>query len=299
MKKNIGILVLFVLGFIHATNAQQSFTYNQYMNNLTPRLPASSLLDKAPSVALNTRHQWAGIDGAPKTSLFTGTLPVEKYNFSTGVVVMLDEVGVEKNTEVNLFLAKGVQLSRKIWLAVSLNGGVRTYKTDYTSLDPTDPSYRNDVNETRGLLGLSAMVYNPEKYYIGFSLPQANIGHGFSVSDDKRNWRGTWVASAGLLRSIGASFDFKPAILFTYSQHQKLLDVSATFYWMKQLGVGVNYRTSKETSGILSYTYKNQITAGYSYTLAGNRSEISGMSDGSHEIFVRFRFGKELMPRLL
>lgn len=300
MKKNIVSLILIVIAFGYEVNAQQSFTYNQYMNNLTPRLPVSSLLDRSPSLALTTRQQWAGIDGAPKTSIFTGTLPVTRHNMSAGAFVILDEVGVEKTTEVNFFFAKGVQLRERTWLAVSLNGGIRSYKTNYASLDLTDQAYRNDVNQTKGLLGLSAMIYNPEKYYLGFSVPQVNIGsEGFGVGDDTRNWGSTWVASAGYLRPIGTSFDFKPAALLTYSKDQKLLDLSATFYWMKQLGLGVNYRTSKETTGIVSYTHKHRIMMGYSYTLAGSGSEVSGMSNGSHELSLRVRFGKELSPKLL
>lgn len=300
MRKYITLLVLLMIAFAYTANAQQSFTYTQYMNNLTPRLPVSSLLDRSPSLALTTRQQWAGIDGAPQTSIFTGTLPVVKHNITAGAFVMLDEVGIEKNTEVNFFFAKGVQLAKSTWLAVSLNGGVRTYKTNYASLDPTDPSYRNDANQTKGLLGLSAMLYNPERYYVGFSLPQVNIGsEGFAIADDRRNWGGTWVASAGYLQPIGTTFDFKPAALLTYSKDQKLLDLSATFYWMKQLGMGVNYRTSKETTGILSYTYKHRIMVGYSYTLAGSESEVSGMSNGSHELALRVRFGRELLPKLL
>jgi type IX secretion system PorP/SprF family membrane protein len=301
MKKYTSILCLFVLLFAGSIQAQQSFTYTQYMNNLTPLAPAYSLLDQLPSASLITRKQWVGIEGAPKTTIFTGALPLPGVNASAGMFVCLDEVAVEKRTEVNFFFAKAAQLSARDYFAVSLNGGINTYKAAYSSLDPLDQSYRDDIRETSGVIGLSLMLYNPEKYYIGFSLPRASV-RSFSPGsrEGQRNWKNTWYVSGGYLQPLNETFMFKPALLVSYSKDQRtLVDASATFYWMEQLGAGINYRTSKEIAGMVSYTYQHRITIGYSYQLAGSAEVVSGMSDGSHELTLRYRFGKDPALKLL
>lgn len=301
MKKYIFSACLLSVLLATTTQAQQTFSYTQYMNNLTPLVPAHSLLDPSPSAALLTRRQWVGIEGAPRTTIFTGALPLPGINASAGAFVALDEVAVEKRTEVNFFFAKAAQLSERNYFSVSLNGGVNTYKATYSSLDPRDQSYRDDIQETTGIVGLSLMLYNPEKYYIGFSLPRASVRAISSGSEeDRRNWKNTCYISGGYLQPLNEIFTFKPALLVSYSKDQRTqFDVSATIYWMEQLGVGVNYQASREVSGMLSYTHKHRITVGYSYTLAGNAAEVSGMSDGSHELMLRYRFGKDLMPKLL
>lgn len=304
MKQSIvlSILITFIL-LIGANDAaaQQPFSYTQYMHILTPRVTVYSLLDQSPSVSMMTRWQWAGIEGAPKTTVFTGALPLSNYNATAGSCVAMDEVAVEKRTEVNLFFAKSVQFSEHIWFGLSLNGGFYNYKANYSSLDPLDPSYQNDLNETVGVVGFSMMLYNPEKYYVGFSMPRTSVRDiGPRTEGDKRNWKDTWYATAGYLHALNEVFTVKPVVLLSYSKDQRTqVDASATFYWREQLGIGMNYRTTQEMAGIFSYIYQHKLSMSYSYQLPGRSGGVSGMSNGSHEVTIGYRFGKDLAPKLL
>lgn len=296
------IALLFVLLIrTHHADAQQPFSYTQYMHVLTPMVPAYSLLDQSPSVSMMTRWQWAGIEGAPETTVFTGTLPLSGHKASAGAFVAMDEVAVEKRTEVNLFFAKAVQFGKHTWFGVSLNGGFYTYKANYSSLDPSDPSYKNDMNETVGTVGFSLMLYNPEKYYIGFSIPRTSVRDiGPRTESDQRNWKDTWYLSGGYLHTLNDVFVIKPAVLVSYSKDQRAEgDLSATLYWRGQFGLGMNYRTTQEVAGILSYTYQHTLDMRYSYQLPGHADEVSGMSNGSHEVTVSYRFGRTLTSKLL
>lgn len=242
-----------------------------------------------------------GIEGAPRTTILSGALPFSDINATAGAFITMDEAGVEKRTEVNFFFAKAVQLSEHHYFSASVNGGLSTYKANYSALDPTDQSYSDDIQETTGIVGLSLMLYDPDRYYIGVSLPRASVrGVGSGTPEDQRNWKNTWHISGGYLQPLNEAFFLKPSLLISYSKDQKAqADLSATLYWMEQLGVGVNYRTTSEVAGIVSYTYQHRITVGYSYQLAGDASEVSGMSNGSHELTLRYRFGKDLVPKLL
>jgi hypothetical protein len=68
MKLKAAALTLFLMVLLIREGAQaqnQSFSFTQYMDNLTPLNPAYSLLDKANPVNTMARKQWVGINGAP------------------------------------------------------------------------------------------------------------------------------------------------------------------------------------------------------------------------------------------
>jgi len=75
IKKVIILLIIALFGVKEEGLAQsQSFSFTQYMDNLTPINPAYSLLDQANSINTMARKQWVGIDGAPTTFLINGKL---------------------------------------------------------------------------------------------------------------------------------------------------------------------------------------------------------------------------------
>ena len=91
--------------------AQQPFTFTQYMNNLTPVNAAYSTLDNAGNLNVVGRKQFIGINGAPSTFLFNGSLPITSINSNAGLIVLNDAYGAESLTEINGFFAKKIQLS--------------------------------------------------------------------------------------------------------------------------------------------------------------------------------------------
>ena len=75
----IAMLFFLLIGF-QGVKGQQTFSYTQYMNDLTPINPASTLEEGVGSFNMLARKQWAGIPGAPTTLFFDGNLPVKSTN---------------------------------------------------------------------------------------------------------------------------------------------------------------------------------------------------------------------------
>jgi type IX secretion system PorP/SprF family membrane protein len=169
------LLVLFILETGGRVVAQtQSFSFTQYMDNLTPLNPAYSVLDQAFSVNTMARKQWVGIDGAPTTFLLNGNIPIESINGAAGLIVYNDQFAIEHQTEVNAYFSKAIQLGQSDYLAVSLNAGIRNYIANYSTLDPSDPVFSNDVRETKPNLGFGVMYFT-DWYYLGISAPELTI----------------------------------------------------------------------------------------------------------------------------
>jgi type IX secretion system PorP/SprF family membrane protein len=282
-------------------SAQQPtvFGYNQYMDNLTPLNPAYSLLDEAGSVNTLARKQWVGIDGAPTTFLINGNLPIQSINGSAGLIVMNDQFAIEHQTEVNAYFATAIQVGPTGYLAVSLNAGLRNYIANYSSLDSTDPSFKDDIRQTKPNVGFGVLYYT-DKYYVGISVPELTVTSlGTASVQNNANFRNHYYFSSAFLTS-GEDIKFKPALLLSYENGVPLTaNFSGICYFKEILGVGVNYATNSQMAGIITINVDN-FHIGYSYQFGTNPQNLGSINMPTHEVTLSFRFGKGyLTPKLL
>jgi type IX secretion system PorP/SprF family membrane protein len=293
-------LFLILINVSKVVAQQQAFSYTQYMDNLTPLNPAYSLLDKSGSINTLARKQWIGIDGAPTTFLFNGDIPLESINGSAGLILFNDQFAVEHQTEVNAYFAKGIQLGEKDYLGVSINAGLRNYIAGYSTLDPSDPAFRNDVRETKPNIGFGIMYYT-DWYYIGVSVPELTINSlGTASVQDNTNFRNHYYFSGAFITNVNDDIEFKPATLISYANGVPLIaDISGTFYMKQTFGIGLNYRTNNEMAGIITLNI-NTFHVGYSYQFGTTSNNLGGYNNATHEISLSYRFGKgALKPKIL
>jgi type IX secretion system PorP/SprF family membrane protein len=278
-----GVSLLITLA-IQTAAGQQSASYTQYMDNLTPLNSAYSLLDKAASVNTLFRQQYVGVNGAPNTFIFNGNLPLDNINGAAGLIINNDNFAVEHQTEFDAYFAK----------SVSLNAGFRNYIADYAGLAPGDPVFADDIRETKASAGFGVLYYT-DSYYVGLSVPQLtfrDLGEGSLL--DNNYFRNHYYFSAAYL----ATFDddnfitLKPAALASYVRGEPLIaDISLTMYIRQMLGIGFDYRTNGEVAGIVSYNFSN-FHIGYSYQFGTTYNNFSEFSNATHEITLSYRFGK-------
>jgi type IX secretion system PorP/SprF family membrane protein len=295
------ILSLLILSIFQAAKAQQLFSYSQYMNNLTPLNPAYSVIDKTGSLNGVFRKQWTGVDGAPSTFIVNGNLPIESVGGTAGLTVLNDQFAVEHLTEINLFFAKSIQLAANQHLAVSLNGGIRRYVAGYSSLDPVDPQFKDDVRESKPNIGFGVLYYT-DHYYLGVAVPEfttRSLGNASLV--DNGYFRSHYnFSGAYLFGKPGDEVRAKPAVLATYTQGTPLIaDFSTTLYLKEILGIGGNYRSNNEMSGVLSVNMES-FKLGYSYQFGTASNNVArGFKNNTHEITLTYRFGSNLAQRSL
>lgn len=287
------LLVLILMAVSMASMAQQnSFSYTQYADNLTALNPAYSLLDKAASISLLARKQWVGINGAPTTFLLNGNIPIENIGAAAGLTIMNDQFAVEHQTEVNAYFAKSIQLEDNAFLSVSINAGIRNYVADYSTLDASDPSFRDDVRQTKPNLGFGVMYYT-DSYYVGLSVPELTITSlGTASVQDNNNFKNHFYFAAAWISTIADGLKFKPATLVSYTKGVPVIaDISGTLYVKDQFGIGANYRTNKEVAGILTVNL-DSVRLGYSYQFGTSSTNLGGFNNATHEVTLSYRFGK-------
>ncbi len=300
MIRKWGLCLLF-LGLVLGLKAQQQqeFGYTQYMDNLTPFNQAYSLLDKNSSVTALVRRQFVGIQGAPSTFIFSGSLPIESIGGSSGILVMNDKFAVESKTQFSAYFGKSIQLNDESFLGVSISGGLKNYVANFSSLDPSDPEFKNDVRQTKPNVGFGVIYYS-DTYYIGLSMPELTITSlGTASVQDNTNFRNHYYFSGAFIAELADGIKLKPAAMLSYVKGIPVtLNVSSVIFLKDMLGVGINYRSDNEAAGIL-FINMNWFKLGYSYQFGTSSANLGGFNNSIHEITLTYRFGNNMVPKLL
>src|SRR5690606_4040715 len=103
-----------------------------------------------------------------------------------------------------VFFAKSVQISTTEYLGLSLNAGMSYLDGRFSQLDPMDQTFREDIRETDALVGFGVMLYRPERYYVGLSLPRLMLGNLGLTGDSRYEFANIYHLTAGALFPLGA-----------------------------------------------------------------------------------------------
>src|SRR3546814_12072265 len=112
-----------------------------------------------------------------------------------------------------------------------------------------DPAFREDVKETDALVGFGVMLYRPERYYVGLSLPRLLLGNlGVGGGDSRYNFSNLYHLTAGALFNMGTELQFRPSVLVPYAESLRpKAEDSALFFVKLVLGIGI---TSHPSGGL-------------------------------------------------
>ncbi|MFC6100211.1 PorP/SprF family type IX secretion system membrane protein [Olivibacter domesticus] len=291
--KSISVIAGLLL-VVFIANAQQALTYNQYANQPTALNPTASLLRPDGEVALLGRKQWVGLEGAPTTYWMTAHLPWRQFGATVGINVRHESLAIEDATELSAFLAKSIRISESEYLAMSMSLGISLYNGNFSQVDPQDPAFRSDIRESTALMGFGVLLYRPDVYYAGFSMPRlalSDLGSGGQVNR-QYNFSNQYHAMGGVVLRLDESFDVKPAFLASYVPGVPLqADLSAVVYAEKTFGLGINARTNNDLSAMAEIMI-GPLKAGYSYQFNSNDNPLKRRIDNAtHEIGISYRLG--------
>ncbi len=289
--------------------AQQDPMYTQYMFNTQTINPAYAGTWESVGFMVLGRHQWTGIDGAPKTYTFTMQAPLKNERVALGLNVINDEVGYEKRFYMFADYSYLVPVSEKTNLRLGLKGGFTNYShnlADHLILDPEDPSFVGEINALfKPNFGVGAFLYG-KRAYVGFSIPKVvnskyeNNYENFSVEGELRHY----FLMAGAVFNLGENLKFKPTALtkasFTSETGTPLqLDLSGNFLFKEKLWLGANWRSGDSFGFVAQFLFAEKLRIGYAIDFS--TSSLKNYNNGTHEIMVSYelKFNKEkvISPR--
>ena len=280
-------------------SAQQDPAFTNYAFNLLAVNPGYAGSRDVLTIAVLSRNQWVGFEGAPVTQTLTLHTPMPfQKKVGLGLSLVNDRIG-----PVSLFTLYGdvtyrLALTRKSRLSVGIKGGINLYSVDPTSLitNQVDNALLSDVqNKFLPNFGLGAYYYT-NRYYIGFSSPEVFQNKlSTSVESDSSTLakeRRHYFFMAKYVLDVNRDLKYLPAFLIKAVKGAPVaVDITNTMLIQDALGVGFTYSHKNYIGGLLTYQITRQFLLGYSYDVVTSR--LGAYNGGTHEVMVSYDFARD------
>lgn len=297
MKKYIYISLSFLtlIAFTKIANAQQDPMYTQYMFNALSLNPAYAGSRNVVSATALYRNMWTGVPGAPETATFTIDAPIKDKKIGLGLQIFNDKLGISNTTGVVASGAYRIRMDRGT-LSFGLQTSVSNFRANYQNvlLDQTgtntDLAFQDNFSSTLFNVG-TGVYYNSDRFYVGLSAPQL-INNRLTNTTTLSKQEIHLFLTTGVVLPLGADFKLKPSVMLKGVNGAPLQgDLNATFWIKDVIGIGAQYRTNADVSGLFEIQASPQIRIGYAYD--HSVTKLQSFNSGSHEIMLRYEFGFE------
>ncbi|WP_079641464.1 PorP/SprF family type IX secretion system membrane protein [Sphingobacterium nematocida] len=287
--KTINIIMSLLILLPLCSRAQHGVSYNQFGQLRNSFNSSLSTMDEQGNFSVLGRSQWMGVDGAPRSLWASGHGMISKLGLAIGGDIKHASLGVVKENEVTAFASKAVRLDRDEYLSLSMGGGLLFYQGDYNQLDPNDPSFKEDIRETAGVLSISTSYYKKDKYYFGVSMPRFSLNRS---GDQEYEFRNVYYVTGGALFRLDNSFYLRPSFLVSHMDDMTpRYDVSALVFMGAKLGLGMGVQNQGDLSGLLQLNF-GSFGIGYSYQFSPKSNTLNQrISNNTHEFGFRYRIG--------
>mgnify|MGYP000038245619 CR=1 FL=1 len=277
-------------------NAQQDPMYTQFFSNKIVVNPAYAGTRESFSAVGLHRHQWAGIEGAPRTTTVSLHGPIEKWNTGLGLSLVHDQLGIQRNYSIKL--AYAYRIKTKIGtISLGIDGQYKKQDMLWMDSNPltSDDSYIPYGNNTAWIPNFGAGIYIYKKnYYVGLSVPkliQNEVDYSNASSVITNNYQRHYFGMAGVHLPLSSEFALKPAVLAKYEVNSPLeMDFNLMAIFSEKFWIGMTYRTNDSFDAIMQIHLENGLRIGYSYDFT--TTQLNRVNTGSHEIMIGYDFNK-------
>ncbi|KAA5545662.1 PorP/SprF family type IX secretion system membrane protein [Adhaeribacter rhizoryzae] len=251
------------------------------------------------------RYQWAGYQGsfdaggAPRTGLFSLSLPVNALRGGVGAYVVQDQLGATKMTNVALSYSQHIKIGAGK-LGIGVQGGMmRIRKGEYRANDPGDPSVPENSADRKFDAG-AGIWYHSEKFYFGAGIN--NLLRSKYVFEDSLGVEtpdaGNITAENHLHVTGGYNYEVNPGLVLTptaivkYDFNKISFEGGVRGTFNQKFWLGAGYRYQEAITGMAgAYLLKdNTLRLGYGLDLTNFGVEAKART--SHEIMLSYIFPK-------
>jgi type IX secretion system PorP/SprF family membrane protein len=280
------LVILIALCCTTLSYGQQDPLYAQYLN--TPMIinPAYAGFSKDLNLALNYRRQWAGFEGNPQTTNFSGHMAMRNNQMGVGLILLQDKVGSSNSTEIEATYGYHLPVSDDARVSFGLQAGFINFKSDYSELiiDPNDPKF-TATSVWQPNIGAGVML-SSTKYLLSVSLPKMLQSSTDNFASGLYNR--SFYAMAAYMLVISQRIRIRPYALYRSSANSKgSFDVGATLMDPESYAVGVFTRNLNTYGASARLNIGERMRIGYVFELPTNQS--AGARYTSHEIQIGFR----------
>ena len=311
MKKYF-IAILITVAVLNA-NAQQDAHYSLYMFNGLYLNPAYAGSHEVVDLMGIYRHQWAGIDGAPRTGNISvhGALPRNQYGL--GLTIMGDHLGLTTSITATGAFSYRIKV-KQTRICLGIQASATYYHQDNAQAIPGELQQQGyydqmfSVNKSLVIPNVGAGIYvYGKKYYLGFSVPHIipnslNNKLKVNATEAVAHQYNHYLLTAGVM--IGketSSVKARPSFLMKYvkgvDKNIPDFDLSLGLLFVDRFWLGATYRLAsgldnKKGTAVVAWfeckiTQRLRFGYGFDYSL----NKLNNFAKyGSHDIMLGYEF---------
>jgi type IX secretion system PorP/SprF family membrane protein len=296
-----GTFVFFVL-FCMSSAAYAQYDPQFSQNMFNPLIVNSGFAGSSGRFNLSAmdRHQWVGLEGAPRTTVVGADMATTIFGNQSGVglVIMNDEIGFFSNLTIQGVIGRQYILD-DMKLGIGLNVGLVNQVFDGTKVFfPTGSEYhvdtdalisKNKESATALDAGFGVSFIHPE-FYVGLSVlhlfePKPNFNEQLDVYIPR-----SFFFMAGYHHQLLESpIQIRPSLFVKNSGPAWQFDLNVNLHYMDKYWGGLSYRLQDAVVVMAGLELNSGIRVGYSYDITTSKLSQAG-SNGSHEIMVGYTF---------
>ena len=293
------LLIISLLVFcIQGIQGQQVQQFSQYFLSGYSFNPAFAGIEENFEALATHRTQWSGITDAPRTYFLGLHAPGESRNMGFGGSLFTDVAGPTRRTGLQGTYSYQLRVTETSKVSLGISFGLTQFSIDGTQItlrDNNDSALNNSMQaELKPDASFGALWYS-DKFYVGLSATQLfNNELSLFEGDTEGRMAIHYFLTGGYEFTINEQFDVEPFVLVKYvNPLDPQIDLSARVLYKGNLWLGGSYRTNDAAAVFAGYEIMDYLTLGYSIDFT--TSELRNYSNGTHEIFLGIRFGKEKM----
>jgi type IX secretion system PorP/SprF family membrane protein len=282
-------LLLLLPGFFASQKiqAQQEPIAASYFENRLLINPAYAGARETFSAMALYRHQWAGLEGAPKSTVLSAHSVLPNNNrYALGFSIMDDRLGVTQETSLLATYNYRLPLGPGK-IAFGLHAGLSYFRTQFEDLDlidEDDQAFAGNLQRWIPLAG-AGIRFATTDYYVGFSVPRLiSSKYGPELQDGPARH---YYASAGYVHEINENFRLRPSALMRWNAETPAqIDGDLSLGIVQRLWLGMGYRSSGVLKAYLELAATDDWQFGYVFEQELGAAQA--LSGNSHEIYIRF-----------
>lgn len=281
--------------------AQQDPQFSQYIFSQQFYNPSVVSTESLPKVQLLHRSQYIGYvsnfdnGGILNTQLLSFQMPLLKSKSGIGIVIINDQVGLEKNNQVKFSYGKNLKIATG-FLSVGVSAGFynKSFSNDFRPREGSDPSIpAGGFSQIKPDFGFG-VNYSNKFLFGGISINHINNPKfDFGASNGNNIINRNLIGLFGLKLPMNSKIEISPNLLFrsdllSYNIEGGVMVDIGNKYWG-----GVNYR--KQDAAIfmagLSLMNNNALKLGLAYDIVTNQTAIK--SNSTLEIMASYVIGNK------
>jgi type IX secretion system PorP/SprF family membrane protein len=314
MNIKLSFILLFSLGLLATSYAQQMPVFSQYKKNRFFFNPALAGAYGYTEVGIAARNQWLGFKNPPRTMVVSGqgrilkqALDIRNNLFGEKQIVKREKGNVgfggavfaDKNSHINKTGIKGcysyhLKLPKysQVSFGLSLSGyqinidreKLNTEQANDPMLHKIKPSYSTDISA-------GVFYLHQEKFYAGVSFQHILQSIDLVLTPVDNTALRHYYFMGGYTFTINKDLHLETSSLLQFNEKSIPLvqsDLSARLKYQDKWWAGLSWRSTNDLVIMGGLKYKDYII-GYSYDYGIGK--IITHTYGTHEISILYRFG--------